>query len=83
MALYFLDYDLRKTRDYQRLYDTLRAFNAVRVLESTWCFHRVNTTAEGLRDYFKQFIDDDDGLAVMEVTSWGTWKALGTPNDLR
>lgn len=82
MALYFLDYDLRKTRNYQPLYDELANFMAVRVLESSWCFNRFNTSATGLRDYFKQFIDSDDGLSVVEVTGWATRNALGTPKDL-
>lgn len=84
MALYFLDYDLRKKRDYQTLYDELAKFNAVRVLESSWCFNRINTTAVGLRDYFKNFIDSDDGLCVIQVDTdkWATYKALGTPKDL-
>jgi len=83
VALYFLDYDLRKTRDYARLYAELRNFAAVRVLESTWCFNRLNTTSTGLRDHFRQFIDADDGLCIMEVTDWATYKCQGSPNDLR
>jgi len=34
MALYFLEYDLRKQRNYKPLYDTLATFGAVRILES-------------------------------------------------
>ena len=69
--LYFLEYDLRKQRDYQPLWDELRRFGATRVLESLWCFDRVNTSPAGLRDYFRRFIDQDDGLIVMEVgTAW-------------
>ena len=34
MALFFLSYDLRNKRDYQPLYDELKKFNAVRMLES-------------------------------------------------
>lgn len=83
MALYFISYDLRKGRDYQKLYDALRGFGAVQVLESTWCFKRSNTSVAGLRDYLKQFIDSDDGLLVDECTSWATYKTNGTPNDLR
>lgn len=83
MALYFLDYDLRKKRDYQALYNELAKFNAVRVLESSWCFNRINTNCGGLRDHFRQFIDADDGLCVNEVTDWATYKALGTPKDLK
>lgn len=82
MALYFLDYDLRKQRNYQALYDELARFKAVRMLESSWCFNRVNTTATGLRDHFRQFIDSDDGLAIGAVTDWATYKALKSPNAL-
>jgi hypothetical protein len=82
MALYFLDYDLRKQRNYQPLYDELAKFNALRLLESSWCFKRINTTTKDLRDHFKQFIDSDDGLWVAEVTDWATWRALKTPNNL-
>jgi hypothetical protein len=83
MALFFLEYDLRKSRDYQRMYDELEKFNAVRLLESLWCFNRINISAQGLRDYFKQFIDADDGLIVAEVSDWATYKAKGTPKELK
>jgi hypothetical protein len=83
MALYFLDYDLRKQRDYERLYTALREFGAVRILESLWCFKRFNTSTVSLRDHFKAFVDADDGLCVSEVTDWATWKARGTPNELK
>lgn len=63
MALYFLSYDLRNKRDYQPLYDEFKKFNAVRMLESCWCFKRINTNAKGLRDYFKKFVDGDDGAS--------------------
>ena len=80
MALYFRDYDLRRQRNYQALYDELARFNAVRMLESSWCFNRINTSAVNLRDHFKKFIDSDDGLVVGEVTNWATYKVLKTPN---
>ena len=54
MALYFITYDLRNKRDYQKLYTELEKFKALRVFESTWCFYRVNTSAEGLKNYFCQ-----------------------------
>lgn len=82
MALFFLDYDLRKARDYKSLYDELAKFNAVRVLESSWCFKRFNTDCANLRDHFKQFIDSDDGLSIVEANNWATYNASGTPNDL-
>lgn len=83
MTLYFISYDLRKERDYQKLYDELNKYNAVRILESTWCFKRVNTNAEGLRDYFGQLLDSDDGIIVSEVTDWATTNTDGHPNQLK
>ena len=83
MALYFLTYDLRKSRDYQPLYDELGKFSAVRILDSTWCLNRFNTSAKGLRDYFKKYIDKDDGLIVSEVVDWASFNTNGTPNDLK
>ena len=89
MALFFLRYDLRNGRDYQKITNKLEEFNAVRILESCWCFKRVDTTAQGLRNYFKQFVDGDDGLIVSQIAEingvpqWASWNALGTPNDLK
>lgn len=80
--LFFIDYDLRKQRNYQTLYDELAKFNAIRVLESTWCFERVETDAKNLRDHFRQFIDSDDGLCVTQVKAWATQKALATPKEI-
>lgn len=64
------------------MYAKLREFQAVRILESTWCFERMNTSAKGLRDYFKSYIDADDGIVVSEVNGWATHKTDGTPKDL-
>lgn len=82
MALYRISYDLRKNRDYKALYDELANFNAVSILESDWCFKRINTNAENLCKHFKNFVDADDGLFVTEVTQWATFNAKVTPNDL-
>jgi len=83
MALYFLSYDLRKQRDYQKLYDELNSFKAISVLESLWCFNRINTSAKDLSTYFRTFVDSDDGLIVMECTNWASYNTNSTPNDLK
>ena len=82
MALYFLSCDLRKDRDYPYLYDALRDFNAVRLLESTWCFNKANTSSKELCDYFKGVIDPNDRVVVSEISGWASFKTDGTPNDL-
>ncbi len=83
MALYFFTYELRKKRDYQKLYDKLTKFDAIQVFESTWCFKRINTSAKGLRDYFRQYIDSNDSLLVEESVDWATILENGIPNDLK
>lgn len=85
MALFFLEYDLRrgKPADYQKLFDELARFQAVRMLKSSWCFNRVNTTAENLRDYFRQFIDANDGLIVSQVADWASFNTESNPGKLR
>lgn len=82
MALYFLEYDLRKQRNYQALTDELKKFKATRILESLWCFTYANVTAAQLRDHFMKFIDADDGLIVAEITNWATVGTLSTPKQL-
>lgn len=82
MALFFITYDLRGNRNYQKLYDELKNFNAVRIFESTWCFNRINTSSEGLRDYFQHFIDSNDGIIISEVVSWASLRTDGNPNNL-
>ncbi|KMV29080.1 hypothetical protein AB733_20095 [Photobacterium swingsii] len=83
MALYFITYDLRKSRDYQKLYTELKEYNAVRILESTWCFKRDNTSPSRLRDHFKSIIDGDDAIMVSEVTNWASINTDGNPNQLK
>lgn len=83
MALYFLEYDLRKQRDYKTLYEELARFNAVRILESLWCFKRFNTDAVGIRDHFRKLIDNDDGIIVSEVNRWASYGAQGIPSELK
>ena len=67
---------------------SLKKFNAVRMLESCWCFKRINTNAKGLRDYFKEFVDEDDGLLVSQVAEvdgvyqWAGLNLDGNPNEL-
>lgn len=83
MALYFLEYDLRKQRNYKSLYDALATFDAVRILESLWCFKRDNTSTTDLRDYFKTLIDSDDGMIVSQVSDWAAFNVSGSPNQLK
>ena len=83
MALYFLQCELRSSRDYQGLYDYLDELDAVRLLDSLWCFHRVHTGAAGLRELFKQYVGPGDSLVVIEAQNWAISNAISTPNSLQ
>lgn len=84
MKLFFLTYDLRNQRNYNTLYEELRKLNAVRILESTWCFKLQNTlTAERVREYFRKYIDGDDAIIVSEIAEWASFNTDGHPNQLK
>lgn len=82
MALYFLEYDLRKDKNYKALTDELSSFGAIRILKSLWCFKRINTSPSSLRDHFRKFIDSDDGIIVSEVGDWASYGTDSNPNKL-
>jgi hypothetical protein len=85
MALYLLSYDLRKKQEseYQTLWDELAKFKAARVLESDWCFKRLDTDCKGLRGHFKQFIHQNDKLFVAQIYDWASHGIISTPNVLK
>lgn len=83
MKLFFLTYDLRNNRDYKALYDELNKLNAVRILESTWCFKLQDTvTAETVRNHFQNYIDKDDAVIASQVNEWASFNTDGHPNQL-
>ena len=82
MALYFLEYDLVKQKNYDALFKALQDFGAHRHLLSSWSFSYGYTGASAaLRDHFQQFMDGDDRLVVSEVIDWASNNALAAPNN--
>lgn len=78
---YMISYDLRASgRNYKSLYDELDKFSAKRVLEFQWVFNRINTKASGLREYFRRFIDSNDGLMITSLDS-SDWAGLNLSFD--
>ena len=70
MQKYFISYDLRNSRNYKKLIDELEKFEAIQVLESLFCFKYEDDKTEELRDYFRKFIDADDGLIIIKSAFW-------------
>lgn len=76
MKLYQITYDLRKQRDYQSLYDRIKAYGTwCRPLESTWIIATSQTAAE-VRDNLKAVMDADDGLLVTRLQGDAAWYGL-------
>lgn len=81
-VLYFISYDLIKTKDYPKLYDELEKFKAKRVLESVWGFRYESGKSGDLRDHFAKFIDKDDRLLVIQSNGWSSRNLLFNPNNI-
>jgi len=72
MASYIVSYDLRKQRNYQPLWDQLKAWGAVRLLESLWLLTRTENASTVLAA-LSSLVDEDDGLAVIELKTGLAW----------
>lgn len=79
MPHFLITYDLRKVRNYQPLYDALNNWKAVRLLESVWLVD-LKGPAQTVRDLLAQFIDRDDGIAVLELRPGFDWATLRVTN---
>ena len=82
MVKYFISYDLRNSRNYQKLYDEMDKFKAVQVLESLYCFKYKDNQTEELRNHFSKFIDSDDGLIIIKSAFWAGNNLDNNPNEL-
>lgn len=81
MKVFCISYDLRKSRDYQRIQEELNRLGGIQVLESVWTVKLGdNVTSVSLRDSLQKFIDSDDGLFVAQISSWATVKPNNTPH---
>ncbi|AMW17168.1 CRISPR associated Cas2 family protein [Glaesserella parasuis] len=80
-----ITYDLRKSRDYQKLYDAIKSYGTyAKVFESVWYVRSKTHTATQCRDYLNQFIDTDDRLGVFDCSNndFATMRAINKISDL-
>lgn len=75
MPSFIISYDLRKVRNYDPLWDQLRAWNAVRLLESLWLAD-LQGPAAAVRDHLRTIIDSDDGVAVISIGPAANWATI-------
>ena len=82
MTVFFISYDLRKGKDYPKLYEELNRLKGIRVLESVWSLKLPDTnTCVSVRDPLKKFIDGDDGIIVSIVSSYAWSRVDNAPHN--
>lgn len=76
MALYQISYDLRKQRDYDTLFERIKAYGTwCHALESTWVISTFQSAAQ-VRDNLRLAMDGDDGLLIIRLAGEGAWYGL-------
>lgn len=76
MSLYQISYDLRKQRNYDALYERIKAYGSwCHALESSWVIS-TSQTATQVRDNLRQAMDGDDGLLVTRLSGEAAWYGL-------
>jgi hypothetical protein len=72
---YLITYDLHRTRNYQRLYTLMANWNAVRLTESLWMAN-LKGPADAIRTFVAAAVDNDDTVAVIQLTPGADWATL-------
>ncbi|HBY2284643.1 hypothetical protein ABI309_11685 [Citrobacter youngae] len=80
MAVYQINYDLRKQKDYASLIERIKGYpNWCHPLESTWIVV-TNQSGTQIRDHLNEVMDDDDGLLVTRL-QW-QWAGSGLSKEI-
>jgi hypothetical protein len=67
MSLFLVSYDLRARKDYPELWDAIAELDGFKVLDSVYLLALEDrTTANQVLEHLRTFIDDDDGMVVIE-----------------
>jgi hypothetical protein len=75
MAHFAVSYDLHNQRTYTPVWNLLRSWGAVRLLESLWLV-TLNSTAGQVRDALQRAADADDSVAVIELKTGSDWACV-------
>ena len=82
MAVHWVNYDLNKSgQDYSKLIEYLKSHQSwAKPLKSSF-FVKTSLTAGGLRDGIKGYIDSNDDVVVVTVTSQN-WATFGISEEV-
>ena len=76
MKVYQINYDLRKQRNYDALYQKIKSYDDwCHPLESCWIVVTAKTAVQ-IRDELRSVIDSDDGLLVTRLNGEAAWHKL-------
>jgi flagellar biosynthesis/type III secretory pathway ATPase len=75
MAHFAIGYDLHNQRTYPPVWNLLKSWGAVRLLESFW-LATLNSTAAQVRDALQRVVDTDDSVAVIELKTGSDWACV-------
>ena len=81
MKVYQINYDLRKQRNYEALYERIKSYGTwCRPLESCWLVASGKSAAQ-IRDDLAQVMDADDGLLVTRLQGEAAWRKLDSDHN--
>lgn len=66
MPVFLITYDAHEERNYDDLYDAFAEHDVGSILESVW-LGELNNTAQEVREWVRNLLDDDDSILVIEM----------------
>lgn len=72
---YLITYDLHQARNYQRLYQLMGNWKAVRLTDSVWMAN-LKGPADAIRSIVAGVLDNDDTVAVIQLAPGCDWATL-------
>lgn len=73
--MYLISYDLKRVKNYPKLYECLNGWKAQRIHESLWAANLRGGCRE-IVQVLMGFIDGDDAIAVFELKHGADWASL-------
>lgn len=81
MKVYQINYDLRKERNYDALYQKIKSYGTwSHPLKSCWILVS-EQTAEQIRNNLFSVMDNDDGILVTRLYPEAAWENLDSDRD--
>lgn len=81
MKCYLISYNLKSERDYTSLYEAIKSYGVwAHILKSTWAIV-TDQSAKEIREYLKNFIDQDDKIFVIKSGGEAAWKDVLCTNE--